>query len=80
MAEVVIQIPKLSLAVHEATPIEFLVPDGGHVNEGEPLFLVETEKTETDVAATATGTVHWEVELDTAYPVGTRAGYIETAD
>jgi len=78
--EVPIQIPKVSIAIHEATPTEWLVADGETVTEGAPLFLVETEKVETEVTAAASGTVHWEAQLQETYPVGTRVGRIETND
>ena len=59
MADFTVHIPRLSVAISEATLIDVLVGDGGHVDEGDPLFLVETEKVETEVPAGASGTVHW---------------------
>jgi pyruvate/2-oxoglutarate dehydrogenase complex dihydrolipoamide acyltransferase (E2) component len=78
--EVPIQIPKLSLAIHEATPVGWVVADGQMVVEGDALYLVETDKVETEVTASASGVVHWEADLQEAYPVGTRIGRIETPD
>ncbi len=79
MPEVPVQIPKLSVAIDEATPIEWLVANGGSATDGAALYLVETDKVETEVTAPASGIVHWEVELNQVYPVGTRIGRIETA-
>ena len=59
MADFTVHIPRLSVAISEATLIDVLVDDGGHVDEGAPLFLVETEKVETEIPAGASGTVHW---------------------
>ena len=78
--EVPIQIPKVSIAIHEATPIEWLVAEGQTVNEGDPLYLIETEKVETEVTAAVSGVVHWEAELNEVLPVGTRVGRIETPE
>lgn len=76
MADFTVHIPRLSVAISEATLIDTLVPDGGQVVEGEPLFLVETEKVETEVPAGASGTVHWTGEAGTTYPIGTEIGVI----
>lgn len=78
--KVPVQIPKVSMAIDEATPLEWYVPDGQQVTEGQPLFLLATDKTETDVTAPTSGVVHWDAELDQTYPVGTRLGWIESPD
>ena len=80
MSEIPVNIPKLGIAIDEATPTEWLIEDGQSVNEGEPLYVVATDKVETEVEAPATGVVRWTVELDEAYPVGTRIGSIRTPD
>lgn len=74
---ITVNIPKLSIATDEATPIEWLVSNGQRVAEGEPLFVVETEKVESEIPAPGSGIVQWEAELNQAYPVGTRIGRIE---
>jgi pyruvate/2-oxoglutarate dehydrogenase complex dihydrolipoamide acyltransferase (E2) component len=72
-----IRIPRTSVAVSEATLLGFLVQDGEVVREGEPLFLIETEKVETEVDAGASGRVHWTGSVDTVYDIGTVIGTIE---
>ena len=76
MADFTVHIPRLSVAISEATLIDVLVGDGGHVDEGDPLFLVETEKVETEVPAGASGTVHWTATTGTTYPIGAEIGVI----
>lgn len=78
MAEIPIQIPKQSIAIDEATLLEHLVEDGKRVEEGSPLFLIETEKVETEINASASGVVHWTAEVGQVYEVGTRIGHIDT--
>ena len=80
MSEIPVNIPRLGVAIDEATPIEWLVEDGQSVNEGDPLYVVATDKAETEVEAPASGVVRWAVELDEAYAVGTRIGSIQTTD
>ena len=64
------------MTTEEATPSEWLVPDGGAAVEGEVLYHVETEKVETDIDAPATGTVRWSAAIGETYPVGTQIGEI----
>jgi pyruvate/2-oxoglutarate dehydrogenase complex dihydrolipoamide acyltransferase (E2) component len=73
-----INIPRLSVAVSEATLVETLVKDGDTVHEGEALYVVETEKVETEVVAGASGTVRWTGEMGTVYPIGAQIGVIES--
>ena len=72
-----INIPRLSVAISEATLVETLVDDGATVAEGEPLYVVETDKVDTEIAAGASGTVRWTGEIGTVYPIGTQIGVIE---
>jgi pyruvate/2-oxoglutarate dehydrogenase complex dihydrolipoamide acyltransferase (E2) component len=80
MAERPVRIPKVSLAVHEAALREWRVEDGRRVQQGETLFVVETEKVETEIAAAVSGVVHWTATLGETYKVGTQIGSIETDD
>ena len=79
MSEFTIRIPRASVAISEATLIDQLVEEGGQVNEGDPLFVIETEKVETEIAAGASGTVHWTGQLEEVFEVGTEIGVIEEA-
>jgi pyruvate/2-oxoglutarate dehydrogenase complex dihydrolipoamide acyltransferase (E2) component len=51
-----IVVPQLGL-VEEIVVLEWLVADGADVAEGEPVVLLETEKTQTEVVAPAAGTL-----------------------
>jgi pyruvate/2-oxoglutarate dehydrogenase complex dihydrolipoamide acyltransferase (E2) component len=72
-----VRIPRTSVAVAEATLREILVEDGGFVREGQPLFVVETEKVETEVDAGASGLVRWSGTVGDVYAIGTEIGTIE---
>ena len=73
-----INIPKLGVSMTEGTIVEWLVADGDAVTEGQPLYLIETDKVENEVEATAAGTVHLTGEEGETYPVGEQIGEIET--
>lgn len=78
--KVPVQIPKVSMAIDEAAPIEWLVEEGQSVAEGDPLYVLATDKTDTEVEAPASGIVHWDATLDETYPVGTQIGWIEAPE
>ena len=62
-----IVVPKLGMYEGDATLIEWLVDDGGAVAVGDPLFLVETDKIESEIEADDDGLL---VQLQ---PPGSRA-------
>jgi pyruvate/2-oxoglutarate dehydrogenase complex dihydrolipoamide acyltransferase (E2) component len=73
-----INIPKLGVSMTEGTLIEWLVADGAVVAEGEPIYLIETDKVENEVNATASGTIRRTGEEGETYAVGDSIGEIET--
>ncbi len=76
MADFVIRIPRVSVAVSEAELTELLVEQGRSVEEGDPLFSIATEKVEQEVEAGASGTVQWTGEVGTTYDIGAEIGVI----
>jgi pyruvate dehydrogenase E2 component (dihydrolipoamide acetyltransferase) len=56
MAEKVIM-PKQGLQMVEGTIVEWLVPEGGKVVEGEPLVIIETDKVALTIDALVSGTL-----------------------
>ena len=73
-----INIPKLGVSMTEGTLVEWLVADGDQVAEGQAIYLIETDKVENEVEATASGTIRISGEEGETYPVGTPIGEIET--
>ena len=76
MADFTVRIPRTSVAVSEATLVEVLVEDGERVDEGQALFVVETEKVETEVDAGSSGWIRWTGTPGTTYEIGTEIGTI----
>lgn len=76
MADFPIRIPRVSVAVYEATLTQLLVDDGGTAEEGRPLFAIETEKVETEIDAGASGTVQWSAKVGETYQIGAEIGVI----
>ncbi len=72
-----IVIPQLGL-VEEVVVLEWLCRDGDSVAAGEPIVLLETEKTQTEIEAPATGVLRVAVPAGPdVIPIDTVLGAIE---
>ena len=76
MADFVIRIPRVSVAVAEAELTDLLVDAGERVDEGTPIFVIATEKVEQEIEAGASGTVQWTGQVGTTYDIGAEIGVI----
>lgn len=72
-----IVLSKLGFSMNERQIAEWLVEDGSSVNEGDPLYLLEADKSTNEVEAPASGVLHIEAEVGETNEVGTVIGYIE---
>jgi pyruvate/2-oxoglutarate dehydrogenase complex dihydrolipoamide acyltransferase (E2) component len=72
-----ILLPKIGFSMNEGQVAEWLAQDGAAVTEGEPLFLLEADKSTNEVEAPANGTLRIVTETGETYEVGTVLGYIE---
>lgn len=69
-------LPKLGFSMEEGTLAEWLVADGADVREGEPLYLLESDKSAQEVEAPASGKLRVIAATGETYPVGTTLGEI----
>ena len=76
MADFIIRIPRVSVAVSEAELTDLLVEPGQHVDEGTPLYVIATEKVEQEIEAGASGVVQWTGQIGTTYDIGAQIGVI----
>lgn len=53
-----VPMPKLGLTMEEATIIEWLVADGTVVEADQPIVLIETDKTESEIGSPGSGRLH----------------------
>jgi pyruvate/2-oxoglutarate dehydrogenase complex dihydrolipoamide acyltransferase (E2) component len=63
--------------MEEGAISEWLVDDGATVAEGDPLYILESDKVENEVAAPASGVLRQTGAAGEAHPVGTEIGTIE---
>ena len=67
--------PKLGLTMEEGTITEWLADDGAAVTAGVAVLRIETDKTETDVEAPASGRLHRVGEPGQTFACGERIGW-----
>jgi len=76
-----IKLPQLGQSVEEAYIVDWFKQEGDPVNEGEPLFSVQTDKAEIECEATAAGVLRKIlVEPDVTVAVLTVVALVGTAD
>ena len=69
-------IPRLEMAMTEGVLAEWLVADGAQVNEGDPIYVLETGKAVQDIQAPASGQLRQKAKAGETYLVGTDIGEI----
>ena len=70
-------LPKLGFSMNEGQVAEWLVADGSAVKEGDPLYLLEADKSTNEVDAPASGVLKITSEVGETYEVGTVIALIE---
>jgi pimeloyl-ACP methyl ester carboxylesterase len=67
-----IAMPKLGMTMEEGRVVAWPIPLGGRVAKGRPVLVIESEKTEAEIEATAAGVLrHIYVPVDETVPCGT---------
>ena len=69
-------IPRLEMSMTEGDLVEWLVPDGAAVQEGDPIYTIEMAKATQDITAPASGTLKQIAAKGQTYEVGTLIGEI----
>ncbi len=65
-----VRIPQIGFSMQEGTLVEWLVPDGGQVENGAALYTLELDKAVQEVPAPAAGTLRVHAAVGQVYPVG----------
>ena len=73
---ITLTIPRLEMEMTEGGLSEWLVEDGAQVNEGDPIYVLESAKATQEVLAPASGRLTRSVAAGENYPVGTEVGLI----
>jgi pyruvate/2-oxoglutarate dehydrogenase complex dihydrolipoamide acyltransferase (E2) component len=72
-----IKIPQLGFSVSEVTLTEWLHEDGATVAQGQPLYVVETNKAQQEVESPVNGKLKIIAQTGEEYPVGAIVAEIE---
>lgn len=72
-----ILLPKIGFSMTEGEIAEWLAEDGEEVTEGQPLYLLEADKSANEVEAPASGVLRIIAPAGETYEVGTVLGTIE---
>ena len=71
-----ILLPKLGFSMDKGVLSEWLVADGASVQEGQPLYSLESDKSVEEIPAPASGTLKILAETGQEYVVGSVLGEI----
>jgi pyruvate/2-oxoglutarate dehydrogenase complex dihydrolipoamide acyltransferase (E2) component len=69
-------IPRLEMAMTEGILAEWLVADGQTVEQGQPIYVLETEKAAQDIEAPEAGRLVHKLAAGETYEVGVEIGEI----
>ena len=75
--KVTLKLPKLAQSMQAGSIAEWLVADGDRVEEGQPLYVVETEKSALQVDSPFSGTISELAGTGEDLAVGTPIAVIE---
>ena len=65
-----VRIPSIGFSTQEATLSEWLVADGETVEQGQPLYALELDKSVQEVESPASGTLKIKAETGEVYEIG----------
>jgi pyruvate/2-oxoglutarate dehydrogenase complex dihydrolipoamide acyltransferase (E2) component len=73
-----LKLPKMAVSMQEGTLVEWLVQSGDVVTIGQPLYVIETEKTSSEVESPFAGEITTLGAVGQSYKVGTPIAEIVT--
>ena len=68
--------PKLGFSMDEGVIAEWLVADGAAIKEGQPIYVVESDKSTQEIESPASGTLKIIGRVGEVYKVGTVIGEV----
>jgi pyruvate/2-oxoglutarate dehydrogenase complex dihydrolipoamide acyltransferase (E2) component len=75
--KITLKLPKLAQSMQAGTISQWLVEEGAVVEEGQPLYVVETEKSALEVESPFSGTISDLCGTEEELPVGSPIAVIE---
>lgn len=72
-----VRIPSIGFSTQEGTLTEWLVADGASVEQGQPLYTLELDKSVQEIESPASGTLKIIGEVGEVYEIGSLIAEIE---
>lgn len=72
-------LPKLGMAMEDGTIVEWLVADGDLIAAGQPIYVVDNDKVETEIESQIAGRIRLLVRAGETWAVGTPVADVEPA-
>jgi len=69
--------PKLGLAMTEGVFVQWLADDGEQVREGQLIYVVGSDKVDSEIPSPSAGILRHIAAEDQTYPVGAQLGWID---
>jgi pyruvate/2-oxoglutarate dehydrogenase complex dihydrolipoamide acyltransferase (E2) component len=69
--------PKIGFSMEQGTLIEWLAAEGDNVSEGQPLYVLESDKSAQEIESPASGILKITGVVGEDYNVGDQIGQIE---
>ena len=79
MSIVKILVPEFGESIKEVSLASWLVNDGEFVNEGDSICELESDKASMEIPANSSGTIKFEIEVDSEIEIGGVIGTIDTS-
>jgi 2-oxoglutarate dehydrogenase E2 component (dihydrolipoamide succinyltransferase) len=76
--KVEIKVPSVGESITSARVSSILKPAGAHVNDGEEILELETDKVNQMIYAPASGAIEWRVNVDDEVAIGDVIGWVNT--
>jgi len=70
-------LPKIGFSMNDGVLADWLVPDGGQAVEGQPLYVLESDKSAQEVESPASGILRILAKIGETYEVGAVLATIE---
>ena len=72
-----LNMPKLGLAMTEGVFVQWLADDGEQVREGQLIYVVGSDKVDSEIPSPSAGILRHIAAEDQTYPVGAQLGWID---
>jgi pyruvate/2-oxoglutarate dehydrogenase complex dihydrolipoamide acyltransferase (E2) component len=74
-----LKMPRLAISMEEGTLAQWLAEDGSTVTQGQAIYVVESEKSASEIPSPAAGILKHVAQVNSVYKVGEILAELDTA-